>query len=216
MQAALTSIADLPASYVFHIGRCVGWKYAQCEDMHGPAGQRIEAIAEMVNSIDCRGPLARYPLLLENAAGQNSELGSTLESQRKLFEAFDSTAHIAFCEDTQHRFASGSCDFSSAEAVDNLMEELYSFGRIAMIHLNDSRIVEGGHVDRHEELTRGKIWSLNSQERARLKEGKFVRKLESLSRILDWAGDMGVDCICETSSYLRDFQVVAQLWPEAV
>lgn len=216
MQEALNSIRGLPGSYVFHIGKCAGWKCAQCEDMRGDAGRKMEAIGEMVSSINCRGAIVRSPLLLENAAGQNSELGSTFESQRKLFEAIDSTAHIAFCEDTQHRFASGTCDFSSADVVDALFEEIYSFGKIGMIHLNDSKIVEGGHVDRHEQLTKGKIWELNSQDRARLKEGKPVEKLDSLIRIFDWADDLGIDLISETSSYLNDLRVVAKVWPEAV
>lgn len=216
LQTAVDSIRDLPGSYVFHIGRCTGWKCSQCEDMQGKAGQKIEAIAEMVNSCNFKGATTRHPLLLENAAGQNSELGSTLESQRKLFEALDQTAHIAFCEDTQHRFASGSCDFDSAESVDALFEELFELGRVGMIHLNDSKVEGGRHVDRHEHLTHGAIWSLNTQERAQLKSGKPVEKLESLARVLDWAEGLEIDCISETGDYLADLRVVAQIFPNAI
>src|SRR5205814_2120951 len=63
------------------------------------------------------------------------------------------------CIDTAHIFASG-VDIRKKEAVDIFVEKLEKYdllGKIACIHLNDSKTMLGSYSDRHENLGEGHI-----------------------------------------------------------
>ena len=105
------------------------------------------------------GPL----LVLEDSAGGGDGLGGTVEELAAIQEAIAGagaeTARVAFCLDTAHAWGAGYA-ISRPLEVDRLLAALDAAlgpGRIAMVHLNDSRAALGSHVDRHEHIGAGAI-----------------------------------------------------------
>lgn len=139
----------LPCACVSHIGKV------------GSIPKVVNAINEILPSL-ARNTETRVkcPLLLENAAGQGTELGHTWDELRHIFEGIDDN-RVGLCLDTQHLFAAGMCDFSSHESVVKLFDQaeaVCSTG-ISLIHLNDSERPFNSRVDRHASLGEGYIWS---------------------------------------------------------
>ncbi|MGC8634311.1 MAG: deoxyribonuclease IV [Candidatus Limnocylindrales bacterium] len=105
------------------------------------------------------GPL----LVLENSAGGGDGLGGTVEELAAIQDALAGlgadTARVGFCLDTAHAWGAGY-EISRPEAVDRLcaaLEAALGPGRIAMVHLNDSKAPLGSHLDRHEHIGVGAI-----------------------------------------------------------
>ena len=90
-------------------------------------------------------------ILLENTAGQGSELGSKFAELLQVAEGFPSD-RIGFCLDTCHAFAAGYDLDKPAEIIPAEFRE-----RLRAIHLNDSKYPQGSHRDRHELLGQGYI-----------------------------------------------------------
>lgn len=99
-------------------------------------------------------------LVLENSAGGGDMLGATIEELAAIQQAV-SRGHerLAFCLDTAHLWGAGY-DISTAEgasAVIDRFDGLLGIGRLALVHLNDSRSQLGSRSDRHEHLGAGRI-----------------------------------------------------------
>jgi len=179
VKSLLKSVQGLPGTCVLHIGK-VG---------------SIEQVASNLNDLNIpRSDRVPY-LLLENAAGQGTELGRDWEQLRKLFEAID-TNKVGLCIDTQHSYASGLCDFKDHEEVVKLFDLSDDIGKLGLIHLNDSKKEFRSKVDRHEVIREGHIW---------------YKEDESLRSLLDRAYEKHLDVILETPAYrdlpllLRDY-----------
>ncbi len=98
-------------------------------------------------------------IVLENTAGQGTEIGFRLQELEELFNALDRHPRIGFCLDTCHAFAAGY-ELSSVEGVQSWLkefEERIGLERLICFHLNDAKKDVGSRVDRHEDLGEGKI-----------------------------------------------------------
>lgn len=98
-------------------------------------------------------------LLLENTAGQGSELGLTIPSLMEIRGATRNADKIGFCFDTCHSFAAGEW---SEETFDRLLEEMEQTGylqHLVAIHFNDSKAPFASRKDRHEKIGKGEIGS---------------------------------------------------------
>ena len=93
----------------------------------------------------------RVTILLENTAGQGTNLGWRLEHLDSLRKRV-SSKRIGFCIDTCHLFAAG---YDVAD-VDGLIEAL-GLAHIRAFHLNDSKFPQGSRRDRHEHIGAGEI-----------------------------------------------------------
>lgn len=96
-------------------------------------------------------------LLLENTAGQGSELGLTIEELVEIRNATDYPEKIGFCFDTCHGFAAGAW---SQETFANFMKEMEETGylnELVAIHFNDSKVPFNSRKDRHEKIGKGHI-----------------------------------------------------------
>lgn len=97
--------------------------------------------------------------VIENTAGQGSNLGFTFEQIAKIIGEVTDKERVGVCIDTCHTFAAGY-DISTAEGYEDMWE---SFDRIigirylSAMHINDSKKSAGSHVDRHESLGKGMI-----------------------------------------------------------
>ena len=98
-------------------------------------------------------------LVLENTAGQGSNLGWKFEHLAHIIDKVEDKSRVGVCIDTCHMFTAGY-DIRTKEAYDVSMaqfENLVGFKYLRGMHLNDSKPDLGSHVDRHESIGKGKI-----------------------------------------------------------
>jgi len=93
------------------------------------------------------------PLILETPAGQGSELCTTLESLSDFYNRFTPEQQQLFkiCIDTAHVFALG---YLPIDYILNWVK-INGSNSIGLIHLNDSKLARGSHVDRHAAIGSG-------------------------------------------------------------
>ena len=96
-------------------------------------------------------------LVLENTAGQGSNLGYDFAQLAYVINKISNKDRIGVCIDTCHAFAAGY-DLRSPQAYERTMSEFdraigYKF--LSGMHLNDTKNELGVRKDRHESLGRG-------------------------------------------------------------
>ena len=119
--------------------------------------ESLDRIAESINiALDkTRGVTA----VIENTAGQGSNLGFRFEHLRYLIDRVEGKSRVGVCIDTCHAFAAGY-DLRTAEACDATFAELdrvVGFNYLKGMHLNDAMKILGSRVDRHMPLGEGMI-----------------------------------------------------------
>lgn len=117
----------------------------------------LDLVAESINlALDrTRGVTA----VIENTAGQGSNLGSSFEQLAYLIERVEDRSRVGVCIDTCHAFAAGY-DLRTAEACEATFAELervVGFRYLKGMHLNDAMKILGSRVDRHTPLGEGQI-----------------------------------------------------------
>jgi deoxyribonuclease-4 len=102
-------------------------------------------------------------LVLENSAGAGAGVGVTLDELARILagaaERGAEPGRLGICLDTAHLWGAG-VPIGTAADVDALVDEAeaaFGVDRLAMIHLNDSRVPLGSLVDRHQHLGAGEI-----------------------------------------------------------
>ncbi len=98
-------------------------------------------------------------LVIENTAGQGSNLGYRFEHLAYLIDQIDDKSRVGVCIDTCHLFTSGY-DIRTREAYDKTWQEFDEVvGReyLSGMHINDSKVKLASRVDRHESLGKGEI-----------------------------------------------------------
>ncbi len=97
--------------------------------------------------------------MIENTAGQGSNLGYKLEHLSYLIQNSIDKQRVGVCIDTCHIFAAGY-DLRTKEAYEKTMQKfdtIIGFEYLSGMHLNDSKQDLGSRVDRHHCLGEGKI-----------------------------------------------------------
>lgn len=120
-----------------------------------------EALARVAQAIDkaCTAVPNDVMILLENTAGQGSEVGYCFAH---LGCIVDRTAHhrrVGICLDTAHAFAAGYA-VGSAHGLERTLDELartLGIKRLRLVHLNDAKAPAGSRVDRHWHIGQGRI-----------------------------------------------------------
>ncbi len=117
----------------------------------------LETIAESVNiALDqTRGVSA----IIENTAGQGSNLGFEFEHLAALIDNIEDKSRIGVCLDTCHTFTAGY-DLRTRETCRDtfaLFDKVVGFQYLKGMHLNDSKKALNSNVDRHESIGKGEI-----------------------------------------------------------
>lgn len=98
-------------------------------------------------------------LIIENTAGQGSNLGYKFSHLAYLIEHSIDKERVGVCLDTCHLFTSGY-DIRTKETYINTMEKFDSivgFKYLKGMHINDSKVDLASKVDRHDSIGKGKI-----------------------------------------------------------
>jgi deoxyribonuclease-4 len=117
----------------------------------------LERIAESVNiALDItKGVIA----VLENTAGQGSNLGYKFEHLRYIIDRVDDKSRVGVCIDTCHSFAAGY-DLSTPAGFTHTFSEfdrIIGFRYLKGMHLNDAKKGLNSRVDRHDSLGKGTL-----------------------------------------------------------
>ena len=98
-------------------------------------------------------------LVVENTAGQGSNLGYKMEHLAYLMQNSIDKARVGVCIDTCHLFSSGY-DIREEERYRQTMKKfdtIIGFSYLQGMHLNDSKPDLGKRVDRHDSIGKGKL-----------------------------------------------------------
>ena len=98
-------------------------------------------------------------LVLENTAGQGSNLGWKFEHIAAIIERIEDKNRVGVCIDTCHMFTAGY-DIRTQETYDSTwseFERIIGFKYLKGMHINDSKPDLGTHVDRHDSIGKGKL-----------------------------------------------------------
>ena len=117
----------------------------------------LERIAESLNWVIKQ--TERVIPVIENTAGQGSNLGFKFEHLADIIEMIEDKNRIGVCLDTCHTFTAGY-DLRTKDDCQRTFasfENIVGFQYLKGMHLNDSKPDLGSHVDRHHSLGQGKI-----------------------------------------------------------
>ena len=119
----------------------------------------LDVIVESMNRAIDATKDSNVKLVIENTAGQGSNLGYKFEHLGYIIDKIEDKSRVGICLDTCHTFT-GGYDLRTREAYDETMN---AFGRIVGfeylmgMHINDSKPPLGSRVDRHHSLGQGEI-----------------------------------------------------------
>jgi deoxyribonuclease-4 len=98
-------------------------------------------------------------LLMENTAGQGSEIGHTFDQIKKIIDGVSDRERVGVCLDTAHSFEAGY-DLSNKDGIERTLEafnQTLGLKRLHLLHLNDSKTPFESRKDRHWHIGEGYI-----------------------------------------------------------
>jgi deoxyribonuclease-4 len=117
----------------------------------------LKRIAESINIV--LGKTKGVTAVIENTAGQGTNLGHTFEQLRAIIDSVEDKSRVGVCIDTCHAFTSGY-DVKTPDGFNKTFEkfnEIIGFKYLKGMHLNDSKKEFGTRVDRHDNIGIGFI-----------------------------------------------------------
>lgn len=143
--------------------RCTELGLSYCVLHPGAAGSRdfntaMDQIADGLLYVLKATEGSNVQILLENTAGQGTSVGGTFENLAYIYSKVNHP-RIAFCFDTCHAFVAGY-DLRTEEGCRTTFqhfEAILGLKNLKVFHLNDSKGDLGSHLDRHENIGKGKL-----------------------------------------------------------
>ena len=136
----------------------------------------LRLIADGLASILGARPRGRTRILLEQTAGQGTNLGHRFEHLAEIIDLLDGSPRLGVCLDTCHLLTAGY-DICSREGYEHTFRQfgrIVGLARLKAFHLNDSKKPCASRVDRHEHIGKGCLgvepfrWIVNDPRFARL------------------------------------------------
>jgi deoxyribonuclease-4 len=140
----------------------IGAQYVVVHVGRNPRVDEAEAIRLVGRAVDAtlkQTPGRSVRLLLENTAGMKGDVGSWFEGIAAIIAGLAQPDRVGVCLDTAHLFGAGY-DLRTRAAVDAVVREfdrVVGFGRLCLLHLNDTKVGLGDRKDRHWHIGQGKI-----------------------------------------------------------
>jgi deoxyribonuclease-4 len=117
----------------------------------------LDLIADSINK--ALDSTKNVKAVIENTAGQGSNLGYKFEHLAYLIDKIEDKSRIGVCIDTCHMFSAGY-DIRSKEAYEKTwaeFDEIVGFKYLMGMHINDAKPALGSKVDRHDSIGKGQI-----------------------------------------------------------
>lgn len=145
------------------VERCTRLGLSYCVLHPGAAGTQnfaiaIDHIAAGLKTVLDATRNSKVMILLENTAGQGSSVGGTFENLLEIRKLVPGN-RIGYCFDTCHAFASGYDMRTEKSAADTFkkFDAVLGLDNLKVFHLNDSKGDLGTHLDRHDNIGKGKL-----------------------------------------------------------
>ncbi len=147
-------IAELRRSEALGIDYIVSHPGNYMDDRASGLARNIDAISAALEQVP-----GRVMVLMETTAGAGTGLGATFEEIAALVEGVPRSLRdrMGVCADTCHVFAAGYDLAGDYDGVWARFGDVVGFGRLHMMHLNDSKFGLGTHRDRHELIGEGHL-----------------------------------------------------------
>ncbi|MCE5205898.1 MAG: deoxyribonuclease IV [Porphyromonadaceae bacterium] len=120
-----------------------------------PVDECLDRIAESINmALDRTNGVTA---VLENTAGQGSNLGHTFEQLAYIIDKVEDKSRVGVCLDTAHTLAAGY-EIRIRDAYDDTFrrfDEIVGFRYLRGMHINDSKKELSTRVDRHDSIGKG-------------------------------------------------------------
>ena len=126
--------------------------------MESSEDEAIEAVSQGINQAfeKVRNSVT---LLMENTAGQGTEIGNNFDQIKKIIEGVEENGRLGVCLDIAHTFEAGY-DLSHKDGLERTLEifdQTVGLKRLHLLHLNDSKTPLGSRKDRHWHIGEGYI-----------------------------------------------------------
>ena len=119
----------------------------------------LERFVENMDRAITRSKTSTVMVLIENTAGQGTNLGSTFEEISFILSESQYGDDLGICFDTSHAFAAGY-DMRTRVAYEDTLskfDQVIGLEKLKFFHLNDSKRPLGSRVDRHQHIGKGEI-----------------------------------------------------------
>jgi deoxyribonuclease-4 len=119
----------------------------------------LQRFVENMDRAIARSKTSTVTVLIENTAGQGTNLGSTFEEISFILSESQHGDRLGVCFDTSHAFAAGYDLRTRAtyEETFSQFDRIIGLERLKFFHINDSKRPLGSRVDRHQHIGKGEI-----------------------------------------------------------
>lgn len=119
----------------------------------------IERLSVALDKLHAATKDVKAICLLENTAGQGSNLGSQFEELAAMIAGCKEPERVGVCFDTCHALAAGYPQGTPSDFADTWQKFRQTVGieKLKAIHVNDSKKGLGSRVDRHEHIGLGHL-----------------------------------------------------------
>ena len=125
------------------------------------APEGLVRISQAIDQVHKKTDPDGAKLLLENTAGQGSNLGFEFSQLAEIMNGVQDPRRLAVCIDTCHAFAAGYAMDSTEnyKATLQKLDDAIGLKQVHAFHLNDSKTPFGSRKDRHESIGQGEMGS---------------------------------------------------------
>lgn len=123
-----------------------------------PEEEACERVSSAINRAFAMARNSRA-VLLENSAGQGTEIGYCFDQLRRILRGVKQAERIGVCLDTAHAFAAGY-NIATERGLEEMLdafEKSLGLHKLRLLHLNDSKTPLGSRIDRHWHIGQGCI-----------------------------------------------------------
>ncbi len=146
----LQKAEQLNAEYVnMHVGKAMGSSFERA----------VNRVIKAINTTLKKTKKSKIILLLENTAGQGTEIGNKFEHLKAIINKIDNKEKMGVCLDTAHLFEAGYDlrDKYHVEKTFTEFDKIVGISYLKLIHYNDSMTEFNSQKDRHQHIGKGMI-----------------------------------------------------------
>ena len=120
----------------------------------GDIDESIDQVARGINEV--LNELPYGVICLETMAGKGSEVGWNFQQIQQIISKVELQEHIGVCFDTCHTHDAGY-DLKEFDSVLDDFDDVIGLDKLKVMHINDSKNVQGARKDRHANIGEGEI-----------------------------------------------------------